>query len=105
MEGDRLVVRRVDLAAHSFAMVEHPSLSRAVYLHRNPEGTYTAVLTRCTHRGCQVEPTGDRLACPCHGSQYTQTGEVLRGPAERALQRFEVTEDAEAIYIHLSDAP
>lgn len=105
IERDRLVVRRSEVGEESYALIEHPSLPRAVFLHRQPDGSHAAVLTRCTHRGCQVEPAGDRLACPCHGSEYRFTGEVLQGPAERPLQRFEVTADSEHIYIHLTNAP
>lgn len=104
-EDDRLVIRRIDVGAESYALVEHPSIPRTVFLHRQPDGTHAAVLTRCTHRGCQVEPAGDRLACPCHGSEYRFTGEVLQGPAERPLQRYKVTADSDYIYIHLMKAP
>lgn len=100
-DGNRLVVRRSDAGDSPHVLIEDPQLSRAVYLHRASDGTYSAVFTRCMHQGCQVEPAGDRLACPCHGSEYRLTGELLRGPAERPLQRYTVTTDSEHIYIHL----
>lgn len=102
-EGNLLIVDRADLGAYSFALVEHPDIPRAIYLHRHPDEAFSAVLTRCTHRGCQVEPAGERLACPCHGSEYSLTGTVLRGPAERPLQRYAVTADPDRITIHLSN--
>lgn len=42
----------------------------------------------CTHMGCtlqwnQAERSWD---CPCHGSRYDETGEVLTGPAISALE-------------------
>ncbi len=42
---------------------------------------------RCTHMGCklhknQEEGTWD---CPCHGSRFTQQGQVLENPAKRGL--------------------
>lgn len=101
-DGDRLIVDLADLGAQPFALVEHPEIPRAIYLHRHPDDAYTAVLTRCTHRGCQVEPAGERLACPCHGSEYSLTGRVLRGPAERPLQQYAVSADPDHIIIHLS---
>jgi len=53
------------------------------------------------HRGCQVEPVADRLVCPCHGSEYTRAGAVLKGPTQRPLRRFPVTVEADAIVIEL----
>lgn len=46
----------------------------------------------CTHLGCPVSwdaQTG-RFLCPCHGSIFSRTGQVLRGPAPRPLLRHEV---------------
>lgn len=100
-DGDQLIVRKADIGDDTHVMIEDPQLARAVYLHRFEDGTYSAVFTRCTHRGCQVEPAGDLLACPCHGSEFSLTGELLRGPAERPLQQFAVTTDTEHIYIQL----
>jgi cytochrome b6-f complex iron-sulfur subunit len=53
------------------------------------------------HRGCQVEPAADHLVCPCHGSEYTNTGEVLRGPTERPLRSLPVALDGSRILIEL----
>lgn len=45
----------------------------------------------CTHQGCQVEyiTKSHKFICPCHGSEYNKTGEVLKGPALLPLQRLE----------------
>jgi Rieske Fe-S protein len=46
----------------------------------------------CTHLGCTVQADGDKLNCPCHGSQYDAlTGKVLRGPAPDPLPSIPVT--------------
>lgn len=106
--GDRLTVRRSELSGGSGVLVEIPGTELPVYLRRDVGTggleTLSAVSTRCMHRGCQVEPTADRLSCPCHGSEYTFAGAVLQGPTELPLVRYEVSVDAVNIYIHLPPA-
>jgi Rieske Fe-S protein len=46
----------------------------------------------CPHLGCTVKATAEGFACPCHGSRFKSNGEVVAGPAPRALKRLEVAE-------------
>jgi Rieske Fe-S protein len=46
----------------------------------------------CPHLGCTVNATSEGFACPCHGSRFRSDGQVLAGPATRALKRLEVDE-------------
>jgi cytochrome b6-f complex iron-sulfur subunit len=41
----------------------------------------------CTHLGCVVPWNAgqNKFMCPCHGSQYDETGKVVRGPAPLSL--------------------
>ena len=41
----------------------------------------------CTHLGCVVpwNAAENKFMCPCHGSQYNNTGKVVRGPAPLSL--------------------
>lgn len=51
----------------------------------------------CTHLGCVVpwNIAENKFKCPCHGSQYDDTGKVVRGPAplSLALAHAEVVDD------------
>lgn len=87
-----LAVPTAAVDAEAGAFVRAPGMERPIYLRRDVSGAVLAVLASCTHRGCQPEPLGDRLVCPCHGSEFSFAGEVLQGPAERPLVRYEVTE-------------
>jgi len=89
----RLVVGAADLGPNGEAFVQGPGMSRPVFLHRSSSGIVVAVLASCTHNGCQPVPVADRLVCPCHGSEFSLDGDVLQGPAERPLTRYEVTEE------------
>ncbi len=44
-----------------------------------------AINTTCTHLGCQTAPGPDGFTCPCHGSHFDLRGDVLQGPAAKAL--------------------
>jgi cytochrome b6-f complex iron-sulfur subunit len=46
----------------------------------------------CTHLGCTVpwDPETQQFACPCQSSAFDMRGQVLRPPAPRPLDRFEV---------------
>jgi len=57
------------------------------YLARLEDGGFLALSQKCTHLGCTV-PWVDKekkFACPCHGSSFDITGNVINPPAPRAL--------------------
>lgn len=62
---------------------------KKIAAHRDHEGKVTLCSPVCTHLQCIVawnnaEETWD---CPCHGSRFKPTGEVISGPAEEPLPR------------------
>ena len=99
--GRRLVVRIDELADRGFVLIDPPGGDLPIFLQRLADGSYSAVSTRCMHRGCPVEPAADKLVCPCHGSEYTQTGEVLKGPTERPLRKFPTAIEGDHVVIEL----
>lgn len=67
---------------------------------RDGERVYALDLV-CTHLGCTVNVTPTGLACPCHGSAFDREGRVLKGPADRALKRYEVTRVGESYHVQV----
>ncbi len=50
----------------------------------NPE--WLVVVGVCTHMGCVPNKEGPGWTCHCHGSQYDDSGRVVRGPAPKNLE-------------------
>ena len=53
----------------------------------------------CTHLGCTVNATSKGFICPCHGSVFTTSGDVVKGPADRPLKRLTVEDQDDDVLI------
>ena len=84
-----------------YVLVKSEKLNFPICVYKIDDQNYTALLMECTHKGCELQPQGDYLICPCHGSEFSNNGTVLNPPAEQHLQTFNITTDHENIYILL----
>lgn len=60
---------------------------------------FSALSLVCTHLGCTVEVQADGFACPCHGSRFSSSGSVIKGPATAPLKFLRVEQTADGIII------
>jgi Rieske Fe-S protein len=58
------------------------------FLLKKSPSEVLAISLVCTHLGCTVSPEGNKLSCPCHGSQFDANGKLERGPADRDLDKL-----------------
>ena len=63
------------------------------YLARLEDGGFLALSRTCTHLGCSVPwiEKEMKFACPCHGSAFDITGNVIEAPAPRALDIYPIS--------------
>lgn len=61
---------------------------RMTAISRDEDGHTTALSATCTHLGCIVQWNVPERSwdCPCHGSRFSPTGEVITGPATQPLR-------------------
>ena len=64
--------------------------SDTVMVIRSSSTDVIALSAICTHAGCSMnfDAGRERLTCPCHGSEFTETGAVAVGPARQPLRVY-----------------
>ena len=56
---------------------------------RTAQTTFVALTAICTHQTCTITNFSASLyICPCHGSEYNLSGQVVQGPAPQSLRQF-----------------
>jgi len=63
-----------------------------VWIVRQEDGRFYALLAICTHLGCTPNwfATENKFKCPCHGSGFRRDGTNYEGPAPRPLDRIKL---------------
>lgn len=62
--------------------------------YRDPQGSFHLLSPVCTHLGCIVRWNNAEKSwdCPCHGSRFDTSGEILNGPAVQPLKKKKFSE-------------
>ncbi len=94
-------VRKDKTTFRKYVLVKNEKVAFPIILYRFSDIEYTALLMQCTHKGCELEPQGSYLACPCHGSEFNNKGIVQNPPAQENLKTFQIKTDNENVYIQL----
>lgn len=71
-----------------------PKSSDAILVGRDVDGLY-ALSAVCTHEFCNMDTANGMIVangirCVCHGSAFSETGAVTKGPASKPLAAFEL---------------
>jgi nitrite reductase/ring-hydroxylating ferredoxin subunit len=81
------------------AIVTTPNFGQVLVV-RQDAATVSVLTATCTHQQCTITGfEGGTFECPCHGSRFSATGTVVRGPATANLRRFTASIDNGVITI------
>ena len=108
-ENNRITIKKTEFVKveknktveRKYVLIKTDKYNFPIGIYKTSENNYSALLMQCTHKGCELNPHGNYLICPCHGSEFTNKGIVQNPPAEQNLQTFKTSSDIENIYIHL----
>jgi Rieske Fe-S protein len=90
---------------NSYAKVYVSAYGNPFILFSREGGELWAVLSTCSHKGCEVRKLRTIFECPCHGSEYDLQGNVLRGPAPAPLESYPVRQFADRYEFQLEGQP
>ena len=85
-----------------FQLIQPKSMYYNIGLKKEKDGTYTALLLRCTHADNQLIVAGNGFKCTLHGSAFDNEGHVTNGPAEHPLKKYPTQLSSNQIIIHIS---
>jgi Rieske Fe-S protein len=72
-----------------------------VAVQKEQDGTYKALLLKCTHFDNQLVQNNDGYTCNFHGSHFDKEGKVVKGPASEPLAQLKTSITSTEIFIHL----
>jgi len=84
-----------------YIVVQNDRLQYPICVYRLSGTEYTALWMSCTHQGTELQVFGDKLQCPAHGSEFSNTGNIQNGPADRSLRTFPVKIENNELFISL----
>jgi cytochrome b6-f complex iron-sulfur subunit len=95
--GGDAIAKLADIPVGGAAAAETADGTKIIIVQPSA-GEVVAFDARCPHQGCTVAPSGDKLACPCHGSTFkTSDGSLITGPATSGLTEVAVKVDGEDV--------
>jgi Rieske Fe-S protein len=84
-----------------YIIIRTKEIDFPIVLYRFSENEYSALSLRCSHQGSELNVNGDLLTCTAHGSEFTNKGEIVQGPADVPLTKYKNTNDQKNIYIEI----
>ncbi|MBK7553413.1 MAG: Rieske (2Fe-2S) protein [Flavobacteriales bacterium] len=85
----------------AYTVVKSKKVGDDLIIAKQPDGSYVALVKRCTHKGGPVNMDGADLKCSWHGSRFSLNGSVVTGPASTPLKSYPATLEGTVVRVDL----
>jgi Rieske Fe-S protein len=84
---------------------ERSTNSYGVYVYRETETDTIVFSNVCTHLACRVKWQDENQVyhCPCHDAEFGPQGEIIQGPQNRPMDRYENKVEEGILMIHFTE--
>lgn len=84
---------------------ERTTNSYGVYVYRKTESDTIVFSNVCTHLACRVKWEDENRVyhCPCHDARFGPEGEIIEGPQNRPMDRYEHKIEDGTLMIHFTE--
>lgn len=101
-KSEFIEIKKEKESSRKFILIKPNESGFPICIYKFNEDKYVASLLKCTHNGCELNVGGGIYTCPCHGAEFSTSGQVLQGPAERNLGTYHIETDTNNIYVYVS---
>lgn len=85
----------------AYTVVKSKRVGDDLIIAKQPDGSYKALVKRCTHKGGPVNMDGADLKCSWHGSRFSMAGTVVSGPASTPLKSYPAMLEGDVVKVDL----
>lgn len=84
---------------------ERTTNSYGVYVYRKTDSETIVFSNVCTHLACRVKWEDENRVyhCPCHDARFGSEGEIIEGPQNRPMDRYEHKIEDGTLMIHFME--
>lgn len=90
-----------DLGGAASKVISAKGASKDIYIVKNADGSYKALLLKCPHMGGSVFEENQMLKCGLHGSTFDMSGKVTKGPAKDNLPVYKAEVSGTDLLVHV----
>jgi Rieske Fe-S protein len=84
-QNNTIIVPLSLFAASEIQIIQPEHFVYNIALRKHSNGSFSALVLRCTHADNPLTFAGNTYRCSLHGSTFDVEGDVIRGPAQLSL--------------------